>query len=565
MKKFLISLTIFFLLFGIVFRSLILNITTNLIDWADPPLGVWIIHQNITKILELNFQNYFDTNIYYPHKGTLLFSDITLPQVVLGFFPYLLTKNLIYSFNMIFILTFLLNFASLYLFWKQIFKRDLIAFFGSLFFIFNPYFYLELSHLPELTYWPIFFTLYLLFKQKKPSIKTSILVGLGVTIQFLAGVYLSVFLIFAILVFYFLKLISLKDFKPTLLQIFVIFFVFFLTSGVFIKGYVDIKTTFNVKRGLQEYVLSSANLSDYLFSGSINSVIHQSFMAPWNKLNRSHNSLFPGFLILTLVIFSLFKLSKIKQSLLISVQLNKEKFYFLILIVTGLIFSLGPRLNFNSIYNLIPLPYSLLLKFIPLLDVVRVPIRWSFLLFLGLTYFSLISLSRLTYKSSYQVIFLLIFVIFTLEYVPFNLQTAKKNYVTADYKLLKEVCSKEKKVLMELPLTHLNAAPNIREGLSYITTLQLSSTYHECNLINGYSGYDIPENFILAGILDEYIKRQQTDEFIKELKKQEVDIVKFNQSYFIKEVKPSIKNFITAIATQSGIEKLNDDLFLLYR
>lgn len=565
MKKFLISLIIFFLLFGIVFRSLILNITTNLIDWADPPLGVWIIHQNISKILEFNFQNYFDTNIYYPHKGTLLFSDITLPQVVLGFFPYLLTKNLIYSFNMIFILTFLLNFASLYLFWKQIFKKDLIAFFGSIFFIFNPYFYLELSHLPELTYWPIFLTLYLLFRQKRPGIKTSILVGLSLTIQFLAGVYLSVFLIFAILVFFLLKLISLKDFKPTLLQIFVIFFVFFLTSGVFIKGYVDIKTTFNVKRGLQEYVLSSANLSDYLFSGSINSVIHQSFMAPWNKLNRSHNNLFPGFLILTLVIFSLFKLSKIKQSLLISVKLNKEKFYFLILIVTGLIFSLGPRLNFNSIYNLIPLPYSLLLKFIPLLDVVRVPIRWSFLLFLGLTYFSLISLSRLTYKSSYQVIFLLIFVIFTLEYVPFNLQTAKKNYVTADYKLLKEVCSKEKKVLMELPLTHLNAAPNIREGLSYITTLQLSSTYHECNLINGYSGYDIPENFILANTLDEYIKRQQTDEFIKELKKQEVDIVKFNQSYFTAELKPSIRSFITAVATQSGIEKLNDDLFLLHR
>lgn len=569
MKKYLVFLIFFLLLFFIVFRNLYFNITTNLVDWSDYPASVWLINQNITKIVNFNFHNFFDTNIYYPHKYSLLFADITLPQAFLALIPFSFTKNLILSFNIMFLLIFILNFTCAYLFWKQIFKRSLIAFFGSLFSIFSPFFYLELGHLPDLTFWPFFLTLYLLFKHEeknKIQIKLLILIGLGITIQFLANVYLSTFLIFSIVVFYLLKLTRLRNFRAVIYQILIILTVFLSTNGVFLKGYIDMRNTYNVKRDAREYIMNSANLSDYLFSGSISSIIHRSStINSWNKLNNSGGSLFPGFLISALAIFALFKIHKIKQLFFISLELNRQRTYFLILIIVGLIFSLGPRLSFNGNYANIPLPYNLLLKYIPLFEAIRVIIRWSFLFFFGLTYFSLISLNRLAGKSYYKAAFLLIFIIFVLEYIPFNLKSAGNTYITPDYQLLKNICSNNKQVLIELPLTHFDAAPNIRIGLKYITTLVLASTYHECLLVNGYSGYDLPENFTLSAMLSKYIEGGNVKAFIKELQKRKIDIVKFNQNYFIKELQPFASGFVNSIATESGVEKIGDDLFLLHR
>jgi len=54
-KKYLVYLIFFLFLFFIVFRNLYVNITTNLIDWSDYPFSVWVIDQNITKILSFNF------------------------------------------------------------------------------------------------------------------------------------------------------------------------------------------------------------------------------------------------------------------------------------------------------------------------------------------------------------------------------------------------------------------------------------------------------------------------------------------------------------------------------
>lgn len=567
MKKYLIFLSLFILLFLVVFRDLYVNITTNLLDWRDFPASAWLIDQNLTKILTLNFHNFFDTNIYYPHKYTLLFADTTLPQALLALMPFFFTKNLIFSFNIMFLLIFILNFSCAYLFWRQIFKKSLIAFFGSLFSIFSPFFYLELGHLPDLTFWPFFLTLYLLFKQeekKERNIKTLILIGLGITTQFLANVYLSAYLIFSIFIFYLLKLTRLRNFKMIIYQIFIIFLVFFSTSGVFIKGYIDMKDTYHAERNIREYIIYSADLSDYLFSASINSVVHRSpLMNSWNKFNKSGSNLFPGFLITILAVLVLFKIQKSKQSFFIALELNKQRSYFFILMLAGLIFSLGPRLNFNGNYAEIPLPYGILLKYVPLADAMRVLMRWSFLFFLGLTYFSLISLDRLTNKSYYKEAFLLVFIVFILEYIPFNLKSAKNSYITPDYQFLKNECSNDKKVLLELPLTHLDAGTNIREGLSYITTSVLASAYHRCFLINGYSAFDLPENFTLSATLSQYIIEDNVKAFIAEMQKRQIDIVKFNQPYFIKELKPFTDKFVNSMTTENAVEKINENLFYI--
>lgn len=565
-KKFLIYLGIFILILLFVFRDLVSNLSTNLLDWRDYPYIIWTMSQSTTHITSLDFANFFETNAFYPYKLTLMFSDILLPQALI-LLPFLfLTKNIILSFNTTFLITFILNFIASFLFWKQVFKKDIIAFFGSLLFIFSPFFHLELSHFQMLNYWPFLFTFYFLFRHERESkIRQLILMGLFITIQFLSSVYLSIYLIFSVLTFYLLKLLFSKDAKVTVFKLFVIYFVFLFTSGFFIKGYMDMKKTYNIKRDIKEYITYSANLSDYIFTSQIKSVFHtSSVIQTWNKADKNwglHGS-FPGFLIFVLSLIGLFKISKKKRFITINVLLNKEKTFFLILVIAGLLFSLGPRLNFNGNYAHIPLPYAAVIKFAPFAEALRVPSRWSFIFFLGLIYLSLLGINKLEGKFNYKVLMITIFILFILEYIPINITSQSEQYISATDQKLKRLCQNTKKVLLKIPITHLDVAPDIITGLSYITKAELSSTNHNCLMVNGYSGYDLPQIFELKDKINNSIIKNDTQAFLKLIEENNVDIVEFTPNLFIKELKESGSEFITILSREAQLTKIGDNMFL---
>ncbi len=548
-----------------VFRDLFFSLKTNLIDLRDYPLMLWIISQNVLKIQSLNFVNYFDTTAFFPHKYTLLFSDLLLPQSLIALPFFLFSDNLTLIFNLVFLLTFILNFIALYLFWKILFKNNLISFFGSLFVIFSPYFHLELPHFQMLSYWPFFLGLYFLFKSEDGSIRNVFFCGLFLAIQFLASVYLSVYLIFSI-VFYLISRVIFSGKLKNILKIFLIIFITFLIiDGVFIKGYTDIKDYYSIQRGMNEYINYSAHLSDYVFTSTIRSLFHQSnIMDFWNRDDKN-NSLgkasFPGFLITFLAFYSLIKFVKNREKVVFTIQLDKTRFFFIVIIIAGLIFSLGPRLNFNGNYVNIPLPYSLMLEVVPFLDAVRSPARWSFIFYIGVIYFALLTLKKLKKNKYYLFFFVFFFLIFVLEYIPTKLVAEKGYGIGAEYNILKDICIKEKKVLLEIPITHLNAAPDVATGLTYINQVQLSSIFHQCNLVNGYSGYDLPDNFVLADTLNNYIINGDVSGFISELRKRDINFVKFNSKYFSKELQKPLNSFLKGIIYEKGVEKIGQDIY----
>lgn len=565
-KKFLLYLGSFILILIFVFRNLVLNLSINLLDWRDYPYVIWVMFQNITHIQNLDFINFFETNAFYPHKLSLLFSDILLPQSLIMLPILIFTKNLILSFNLLFIITFILNFISSFLLWKQIFKKESPAFFGSLFLVFSPFFQLELSHFQMLTFWPFLLSLYFIFKnEEKPFRKNLIAAGLLLSIQFLASVYMAVYLIFSISIFYLLKFFS-RHKKETILKILFIFTVFLLTSGIFIKGYFDMKHMYNVNRDIKEYITYSANLSDYIFTSHINSIFHQSsIMELWNKSDKNWrtSSSFPGFLIFIFSIYGFFRLLKRQQSISLNLELNHEKAFFLALIIMGFTFSLGPRLNFNGNYAHIPLPYDIFIKYIPLADATRVPSRWSFIFFLGLIYFALIGIIKLHSKFKYNfLVNSIILIIFFLEYIPLNIPASAQNYIDKKDVKLKELCSKDKKVILELPVTHLDAAPDIVTGLSYITKMELASTYHQCFITNGYSGYDLPSLFELKDSLSAAIVNEDITAFRNIIHKNMIDIVIFNPELFIKELEKPGYVFIQKLQTETSVAQIDNNMFL---
>lgn len=565
MKQKVIFFLIFLLLFSLVFRSLILNVSFALVDWRDYALMVWIMFQNISNILSLNFSNYFETNAFYPNKYSLLFSDLLLPQSILSLPFYLITRNLILSFNLVFILTFILNYLSTFIFWKQIFKKNILAFLGSLLIIFSPFFHLENSHFQMMSYWPFFFSLYFLFKtSQKRRYLNSLLSGLFLAIQFTASVYLSVYLLVVIVLYYLFNL-SRKTLKPSSINLLITFLTFFILSGVFINGYFEMKREYNVKRDLGEYITYSAHLSDYIFTSPINSIIHKSpLLEKWNSFDKNKwggHSSFPGILILVTALIGIFILVRTKGGTSFNIKLDRQKALFLSIMLLGLIFSLGPRINFNGQYAHIPMPYTLALKFIPLVEATRVPARWSFLFFLGVTFFSLVGIDRLTKNRYRNTVLAFCFLLFFLEYIPLNLKATTESYTDYRTAMLKDLCEGKKQVLIELPVTHLDADNDIASGLSYITRSQLASTEHKCLMVNGYSGYDLPSILNLSQKVNASIDQNNPEQLLSLMKQHDVDLVKFNPDHFPQGRQAALQNFYNSLEKSPGFLKIDQTIY----
>lgn len=566
MKKFLFYLLLFALIFIFVFRNLIINIKTNLVSTGDYLFIIWQMHQNINKILKLEFANFFETNAFYPNKLTLLFSDILLPQSIIALLISLIIKNKILIFNILFFITFLLNYLSLLLFWKKLFKNNLIVFLGTIFFIFSPYFHLQLGHFQMLSYWPLFFSLYFLLKNdKKPTLKNIFFTSFFLAIQFLASVYLAFFLSFTIFIFYLINILFFKQKKRYFKEILLIFLIFLILDGVFIKGYISVKSTYKIKKDIKEYILFSAHLSDYLFTSNINSLLNKSFfLNKWNSLDKhiiGEKSSFPGVLFFTLFLLGLFSINLNKSGINISVNLNKINLFFLILLLCGFWFSLGPEINFNGNYAHIPTSYGLILKIFPLIQFARALARWNFLFYLSIIYFSLCGLQKLLKKNNkldYLTITFITFM-FVIEYIPLNLNSYRIKGIAFQNKstfILKKYCKNNENVLMEIPVTHSDVKGGIINGINYISSVLLNSLEHKCYLINGYSGVDLQSIFSLRDMMYDAINKRDLDKFSALLKTKKINFVKINKEYLLPEVESDYNNFVKTFLDNNYINNL---------
>lgn len=568
-KSFLLYFLIYLVILAFVFRSLLFNLSTNLIDWRDYPTINWMIFHTVSKITTLDFSNYFDTNAFYPNKYSLLFSDLLVPQAILETPFYMISNNLILSFNIAFLLTFILNYFATFFFWRQIFKQNMLAFMGSLFIVFSPFVHLEISHFPMLSFWPFFFSFYFILKAKeKNNIRNLLFAGVFLAIQFLASAYLSFFLVFIILMFYFIEFLK---FKKQCLKILrnlgIIFLVFIIINGYFIKSYVDTKKLYSINHDLKENVAYSAHLSDYIFTSNVKSIIHQSnFVKKWNNFNKNTlggQASFPGLLLFGLFIYSFFEIRKNKDKLILKFDIHKEQLFFTGLLFFGFLFSLGPRLNFNGTYVYIPTPYDLLLRIFPLASQVRAPCRWYFIFIIAITYFALQAIQKIQPKIKSQLLVIGLLILFFLEYIPMNITTHSEKYINSHYITLKNLCSPQKLVLLELPVTHMNAYPDIISGLNYISKVQFVSTYHGCYLVNGYSSYDMPHLAVLSTTLYQAILDQKSYEFIQELKTSKVNIIKFNAEFFPKEVNATFPSFLQKFENEKEIKQIDSEMYQL--
>ena len=429
-------------------------------------------------------------------------------------------------------ITFLLNYSALFLFWKNFFKDDFLSFLGSIFFIFSPFFIKQLGHFQIMSYWPMFFSLYFLTKDNfNFKVKNVFIAGIFLAIQFLASVYLAIFLCFVSGI-WFLIGFSRKNVKHTLLPFLIYFLTFFILDGFFIKGYIETKNIYKIKRPINEYILYSAHITDYLFSDTPSLIYQSTLMKKWNSFDHhivGEKAAFPGFLFSILFLLGFFTFIKVKNKKLIGFEFTKEKIFFLLIIIIGFVFSLGPRLNVNGVYAHIPLPSYLFLKFLPMFDTIRGSARWSFLVYFGILFFILLAIKNIL-NSEYKFVIPIIFMIFIMEYLPVEIRATSEKIINSDYQKLSELCNKN--VLLEIPYTHLFGVDGgVVDGLKYISKVELASLKHNCMLVNGYSGYDLPENIAYFQTLTKSLEDSDYNFYLRQLKKRNVRYIKYNDDY----------------------------------
>lgn len=175
-------------------------------DLGDSILNMWILSwdcEQIRRILTGDFSRiatFFDANIFYPTPLALAYSEHLIPQAVQIFPVYLITRNPILCYNLLFLSTIVLSGLGMYLLVRELTGNGLAAFVAGFLFAFAPYRLPQSGHLQVLTSQWMPFVLYGLLRYfQSRRLRPLVGAALALTVQNLSsGYYLLFFTPFAV-------------------------------------------------------------------------------------------------------------------------------------------------------------------------------------------------------------------------------------------------------------------------------------------------------------------------------------------------------------------------------
>lgn len=532
-KYYFTSIVFIFALFLLFNLTLVLNISTALTDWMDYPLIVYIIQENIKNITTLNFSGFTTASMYYNSPDSMFFTDILLPQSIIGIPIQFITHNHITTHNLIFIIQNLLNIISLHYFWSKVFKNKKTVSILSLLFTFSPYTLGMIYHFQMISYSFFFFSLGKLLDSKKTT--DYLIAGLLAGLQFLSAVYLGLYSLTVSGIFFlwqiFIVIKKRKYHKVTQhIKNSVIFILAFLViAGYFVYKFSSVQKTYNITRAADVYVNQSMQITD-LFFNPLPSFWTQKFFYKINVHNHrlGGETFGTGFVLLSIVIFGVILFRKEKLS---KRERHISQFMFLLLL-WGFIAALGPRLSINGKYLAIPLPYILPLKLTPFFTALRVIARWFFVIQIAFLYFTGFFFNHIfkiySFKKALVILFILA-IFYSIEIIPIQQRTSIQSYKSNAYQYLIENCTSND-ILVEYPFAPEQPKTPVEITLGYWVKMLLNNMHYECKMVNGYSGFQ-PKH------IDDFINDLRTAvktnniEFIQTLlKNKNVTFIKLNKN-----------------------------------
>lgn len=475
----------------------------HVINAGDPLFYAWNLMHNVSAITR-GFGGLLDTNIFYPTTNTLALSDTLATQMLLAAPIIWLTNNPIFAVNIYTLLTFPIAGMGMYLLVRSFTRHEWASILTGAMFAFSIPRFGQLSHVPAISsqWFPFFiYGLYWFLASGKFRHLTVALISFLLLLG--STVYLGVFaVVVAIImtggfVFDWIKKHQITVLWHRLTTAMLPLTLTAVVSLVLMYPYIRLKAEHpEITRSLDESSARAAYQQDY------GSVTNTSLLAGILKTNEGERALYPTVALLLLAAFGLFQWKK--KNLRFTIAL------FSAVALIGLILSFGPERPFSIgpfDTGYITLPYTFLYKVFPLLQILRVPARFSIVFILGLSVLAGYGAAcmRGSRLKKYEILaFAGMTILFLIEIWQMPLSLVKVP-TYSDIPLVYQWLRQQSNVraIIELPIG------NIEEGnmpiqqqvrLPYEKTNEdaplVSETYrvyfagfHDKKTVNGYSGY----------------------------------------------------------------------------
>lgn len=452
-------------------HDLIFNVTKPLsFEQIDYFYILVVIKNTLNSILSANLERILTLPIFYGVQGSLAFSDSYFMQSILAFPIFLISRNIILSYNLLAILTLFVSFLSMYILSFYLTKNFFASTLASTIYVFNPNImgrFPEHLMLYSLEWIPLIF-LFLEKSFKNPTSKNIFFFFLFLTCQLLSSLYYLVFLSVILPIYFLIRVLQqelkLKSFlnKGFLLGLCLFMAASFSLGSIYFKFY----SIESIGRDLSSAINFSAKPDEFFTAVSLN--------------KDAEHHLFVGWIVLSFLAIGLFVYFKKKPN-------DKMLNLFLLLMLLSFILSLGPKGYL----------YSLIYQINPLFSFIRVPSRFAafFFFFLSLS-LALIWIKIFQNRGlKEKVIFTIFIIMIIVEY--FNLPLKFADVSSQTRQFYQYIDSRpDIKVIVELPMGEgLEKIGNEVRKINFDSGyLLFAATLHSKRLLNGYSGY-IPQDY----------------------------------------------------------------------
>jgi hypothetical protein len=432
------------------------------VDKGDGQLSIWNVAW-VARTLVVDPRHVFDANIFYPHRGTLAYSENNLGAGALAIPMYWATRNPYAAHNFVMLLAFVLSAAGMYYLVRYLTGDRRAAAISAIGFAFCPFVFAHTAHIQLLMTAGLPFTMLAFHRMAdRPDIQRGVVLGLAMAAQAICcgyyGVFVCLMVGFAILVLASIrKLWLVRPFWVAILTAALVAIVLVLPAFL---PYVSVQEV-GFHRELKDAIQYSANWSDYLASSSYAHAWMLGYLPPWSEVS------FPGFVIAALGAAG-------------AVIATRDRRIELLMLYGGL-----TLLAFWASFGPKALLYSALYHAVPMFAWLRAPARFGLVVGFGLSVLAGVAASHWLQRVRQPTVLAAALVLVSAGelFVPLYLPAVPP--VEPVYRTLATL---PRGPVIEMPFFY----PQV--GLFQHTKYMLASTAHWMPMVNGYSDY-IPPDF----------------------------------------------------------------------
>lgn len=443
----------------------------------------WVAHAIVTRPTTL-----FDANIFYPHRGTLAYSESNIVAGVVAIPAWLVTHNAYAAHNTALLFAFASTFLGTWLLARHLSGHTGAAGVAAILFAFCPFFYSHSAHIQLLMAGGIPLSMLALHRLvDQPSPNRGAVLGLALAGQALACAYYGIFA--GLMVGYGVLFFAARRHLWRVPGFWTAVAIAAATAGAivlpFVLPYLEMQRDSGFVRSLDDARRYSATWQSYLASPAHG---HRPLLILARQLGWSIGEvLFPGILAMVLGVTGM-AMSWRRDRPEPTPGDDRET-----LMLYGTLGALAVWASFGPAATL----YTVLYRIVPLFTFLRAPSRFGLLLVFVLALFTSLALTRLLPLAGRRAVLaacaLAALAIAELNVVPFPWEPALA--VSTNYT-----------VLAAMPRGAVAEFPFYGERIAYPLHAQymVFSTTHWMPLVNGYSD-DIPPDFReTAFVLDSF-------------------------------------------------------------